>query len=271
MNAAGAFNDMEACFYSTITKPEVIEGAHRLILSIILAVSTTPKTALTSFPLLASLGKVTDQLQTICSWDASVMVKIKETHRMRNNKIKDSGLFHHFFAKFAEEGPGQTSTPDRPSRYLGRYYKLMLSEIAEAPLHQNYWTNDVTLEQLDLAKILFNKKDSDVAIITSELLDLPGTALALTSTSNFNSEGMSEPDTHFSALDSIHDLNSFLDKSISAQNEILEANISEERVRWSSQVRKHYIYYGNRFPKFFHYFFKENTPSNSYANIHMKF
>ena len=241
---------MESCFYNTITKKEVIEGAHRLILSMILAVSTTPKTALSSFPLLASLGGVTDKLQTICGWDASVMVKIKETHRMRNSKIKDSGLFHHFFAKFTDAGPQSTSMPDRPSRYLGRYYKLMMTDIAEADLHQNYWINDVNLEQIDLVKVLFNKKDSDVAIITSELLDLSGSSLALTADSNFNSEGMSEPDTHFSALDSLNDLNSFLDKSISVQNEILEANISEERVRWSSQVNTRFdiLYCGMFFP-----------------------
>ena len=228
---------MESCFNQTITQSKVVEGAHRLMLSLVLAVSTTPKTALASFPILASLGSVTDKLQTICGWDASVLVRIKETHRMRNGKVRDSGLFHHFFAKFDERGPKEgASTPDRPSLYLGKYYKLMLSDIAEASLQKKYWETEVNQQQLDLAKKFFNKKDSDVAIITSELLDLHASTLALTASSNFNSEGMSEPDTHFSGLESLSDLNSFLSQSTTAQNEYLEANIAEERVRWSTQV-----------------------------------
>ena len=85
-----------------------------------------------------------------------------------------------------------------------------------------------------------------MAIITSELLDLHVSALALTASSNFNPEGMSEPDTHFSGLDSLQDLQSFLSQSTTAQNEYLEANIAEERVRWSTQV----INFGNIFPQF---------------------
>ena len=141
--AAGSFDDMESCFYNTVTKSEVIEGAHRLLLSLILAVSTTPKTALASFPILASLGSVTDKLQTICGWDASVLVRIKETHRMRNAKVRDSGLFHHFFAKFDDKGPigPGGSTPSRPSLYLGKYYKLMLTDIAEADLQKKFLGN----------------------------------------------------------------------------------------------------------------------------------
>ena len=119
----------------------------------------------------------------------------------------------------------------------------MLSDIAEAELPEKYWITEVNQQQLDLVKIFFNKKDSDVAIITSDLLDLGASAIALTASSNFNSEGMSEPDTHFSGMDSLQELNSFLSQSTTAQNEYLQANIAEERVRWECTVRN-YIYYG---------------------------
>ena len=214
-----------------------MEGAHRLMMSILLAISTTPKTALSSFPILSSLGSVTDQLQTLCGWEASVMAKIKELHKIRDGKVRDSGLVQLFFSRLDTSGPAsKSSTPTKPTLYLGRYYRLMLSDFTGANLPETFWKSEVTDEEIRMARKLFNKRDSDVAIITSELLDLNVTAQSLAPDSNLNVDGMSEPDSHFSALDSFRDLESFLGKDSLTQEQLLEANISAERVRWSTQV-----------------------------------
>ena len=52
-------------------------------------------------------------------------------------------------------------------------------------------------------KKFFNKHDSDIAIITSQLADLHITSLGLTKDSKFNPRAMSQPASIFSSLESI--------------------------------------------------------------------
>ena len=62
-----------------------------------------------------------------------------------------------------------------------------------------------------MAKKFFNKADSDVAIITSELADLHISSLAISPTSRFNPRDMSEPASLFSSLESVHRIKELID------------------------------------------------------------
>ena len=146
-----ALKNMEGTFFRTIGDPKVSEGAHRLILSILLAVTTLPKTAVSTFPILATLGHVTDQLQIICGWDASLLQKVKDTHKLRNKKINNTCLFQMFFDQFDATGlPGSTFSP---TPTVGRYYKLMLTEFSQAKLDKIYWQSSTDVEDIADASV----------------------------------------------------------------------------------------------------------------------
>ena len=212
----------------TIAHKNVSDGAHRLILSMLLAVSTMPKTAVATFPILASLGHVTDRLQVICGWDAALINKVKDACRIRNQKITSDGLFSVFFNTLRTDGyPGM---PETPTPDLGRYYKLMMSVLAHAKLKDEFWRSNTSTRDLELAQKLFNKPDSDVAIITSELLDLANTELAMTAESNMNEEAMSEPGSYLSGIDSIRDMDPIFERSMN--EEYVDAAVSQESARW---------------------------------------
>ena len=76
-------------------------------------------------------------------------------------------------------------------------------ELSGARLDQKFYDGKVTKEELKLVKKFFNKADSDVAIITSELADLHITSLAITTKSRFNPTDMSQPASQFSSLESV--------------------------------------------------------------------
>ena len=213
----------------TIAHKNVSDGAHRLALSIILAVTTMPKTAVATFPILATLGHVTDRLQVICGWDANLINRVKDACRIRNQKVASNGLFSVFFNTLRPDGyPGM---PETPTQDLGRYYKLMMAILAHAKLDEAFWRSNTSTTDLELAQKLFNKPDSDVAIITSELLDLANSDLAMTDESNLNEEAMSEPGSYLSGLDSIRDMDPIFDQSIN--EEFVDAAVSQESARWS--------------------------------------
>ena len=222
---------MEGVFFRTIGDPKVSEGAHRLILSILLAVTTMPKTAVSTFPLLAALGHVTDKLQTICGWDNSLLQRIRDTHKLKNQRIHDTCLFQNFFDALEPDGhPGTTLTPS-PS--VGRYYKLMLTEFSQAKIDEIFWRANTDREDIQMAAKLFNKVDSDVAVIASELLDLATSDLAISARSSFNVATMSEPGSHFSGLDAIRDLEPLMHRSQAANDAYLDASESEGLPNWT--------------------------------------
>ena len=222
---------MEGVFFRTIGNAKVSEGAHRLILSILLAVTTMPKTAVSTFPLLAALGHVTDKLQTICGWDASLLTRIRDTYKLKNQRINDPCLFQMFFDALDPTGhPGTTLTP---TPTVGRYYKLMLTEFSQAKLNETFWRANTDRDDVQMAAKLFNKFDSDVAVIASELLDLASSDLAIAARSSFNVESMSEPGSHFSGLDAIRDLEPLMNRSQAANEAYLDASADEGTQSWS--------------------------------------
>ena len=85
-------------------------------------------------------------------------------------------------------------------------------ELSGARLDPIYWEDQVTKEELDMAKKFFNKNDSDIAIITSELADLHITSLCLTTESKFNPCAMSQPASVFSSMASIQRIEEIMDE-----------------------------------------------------------
>ena len=222
---------MEGLFYRTIGNPKVAEGAHRMVLAVVLAVTTMPKTAISTFPILAALGSVTNKLQILCGWEASLMQKIKDISNVKNKKLKNPGMFQVFFNTLDPNGlPGSATTPS-PS--IGRYYKLMMTDFAQAYLDKQFWQNATSTADIEIAKKLFNKQDSDTAILTSELLELNSTELALEAKSHFNVENMSEPGSHFSGFDAIRDLDTIINQNESLNEAFLDTAESAGTHQWS--------------------------------------
>ena len=150
----------------------------------------------------SALGKVTDKLVNIFQWDENIVRTMKCEIKAKNVRLHDRGLFKEFF-KFPEHF--------RPSDYQksnkkmatdnGRYYRLLVSEITNVELPEHYWKNQVSEEEIHLAKMLFDHEDSDVAIITSELADLHLTNLGTSEAPKYDEEYFSNPVSHFSDIE----------------------------------------------------------------------
>ena len=225
---------METKFHNVIRSKKVVEGANRLMLSVILSVSTTPKTALATFPFLAALGHVTEKLATMCAWSPQVTQKVQELGKIKTKKVRQTGLLTDFFQKLDDFLPSQGQQGmEKVTDFLSRYYRLMMMEMIEMQFPQQFWVNKVTKSELKLARQFFNKPDSDIAIITSELLDLANSPKATTDQSYLDEEQITEPSAQMSHVESLRDLNEFLEYSPEQQELYLEQTLSADSASWS--------------------------------------
>ena len=221
---ADILTDMEALFHNTIKSEKVAVGANKLMISIILAVSTTPQTAISTFPLLASLGSVTLRLKETCHWDEALMEKISELALPKTDRINDPGMFQAFFNKIETFKPSTSenivgkSTISRPAKYLASYYRLMMADLSESTIQDEYWVTEVTKEELDMVGKLFNKPDSDAAIIACHLVELDSSTMATVTKSYFNVDGMTDPSLRIGHSDTFKKLENFLSMSSDQQN-----------------------------------------------------
>ena len=113
-------------------------------------------------------------------------------------------------------------------------------ELSGAKLDPKFYQGQVSKEELKLVKRLFNKEDSDVAIITSELADLHITSLGITPNSRFNPIDMSEPASQFSSLESVSRIRELIEMDKDTQraknNELNQAaNTSTEVITENDQ------------------------------------
>ena len=227
---ADALKELENSFFRTIGTQKASEGANRLVMSIMLAVTTMPKTAISTFPLLAALGQVSDRLQTICGWTASLTQKIKDKCRVQQKKVQQTGFFQSYFRMI--ESNAESSSPTKMAAYA-KYLKLMLVPMSGTKLKDELWKNEVTVDEIRITERFFNRFDSDVAIITSELLDLCSSDLAMAPRSSFNVEAMSEPGSHLSSLERSQELDSIWRSQVGNDEAYLDASFSEENRSWS--------------------------------------
>ena len=248
--------DMETKFHNVIRSQKVVEGANRLMLSVVLSISTMPKTALATFPYLAALGHVTDKLATLCNWSPQVTQKIQELGRIKTKKVGQRGLLTSFFQRIPDFLPSveQTENFDNVTKFLARYYKLMMMEMVELPFPEQYWVKEVTKSEMKLARQFFNKPDSDIAVITSELLDLETSPKATTDQSYLDEDQMTEPSAQMSQVESLKDLNDFLEYSEEQQEHYLQQTLSADSQSWSEMEM---AYFDQNAPK--SHLFKVNT------------
>ena len=227
--------DMETKIHNVIRNNKVAEGANRLMLSVILSISTTPKTALATFPFLAALGHVTDRLASMCKWSPQVTQKVKELGKIKNKKLGKSGLLTAYFQKVPDFLPsvGQEEEMEKVTKFLSRYYRMMMTEMLEIQVPEQYWVNEVTKTERKLSRQFFNKPDSDIAIITSELLDLGSSPKANTDISFLDEDQMTEPSAQMSQVESLKDLEYFLEFSEEQQEQFLQQSLSADSTTWS--------------------------------------
>ena len=76
-------------------------------------------------------------------------------------------------------------------------------ESSGAKLDPKYWRKEVSVSESLLVKRFFNKGDSDIAVITSQLADLHLTSLGICPDSKFTAQSLSQPASIFSSLESI--------------------------------------------------------------------
>ena len=226
--------DMETKLHNIIRTKKVVDGANRLILSVILSISTTPKTALATFPFIAALGHVTERLAVMCDWSPQVTQKVKELGKIKEKKISKRGLLTAFFQRTSDFLPsaGQEDF-DNVTKFLSRYYRMMMMEIIDVPFPEQYWLKEVSKMEMKLSRQFFNKADSDIAIITSELLDLGTSSMATTEVSFLDEDQMTEPSAQMSQVESLKELNDFLEYSEEQQDHFLQQTLSADSMSWS--------------------------------------
>ena len=216
-------NKMHSLFCNKLTDKSFQDGIHKLILSILAALMTQSDQAIRMYPVLTGLGKrkysliieiahtlltvfkiggVTDQLVKIFKWDEKIVQTMKQEIKAKNGNLQDRGLIKEFF-KFPENF--RPSDYQRSNRKMamrnGRYFKLVVAQLARVTLPEEFWKGQVTEAEVQLVKKIFNPDDSDVAIIASELGDLHLTSLGTSEVSKFDQTHFSNPVSHFSDLE----------------------------------------------------------------------
>ena len=148
------------------------------------------------------LGEVTKKLATVFQWDNNIVQTMKLEIKAKNEKFHDRGLIKEFF-KFPEHirPSDYQRSNDRMAIRNGRYFQLMVVHTSNVELAERIWSGQVTKEENELAKRLFNHSDSDLAIIVSELADLHLTMVGTAEVARYDEKHFSNPVSHFSDLE----------------------------------------------------------------------
>ena len=147
---------------------------------------------------------MTKRLSKLFNWDDDVVHKMKQECKAKNERLFDPGLFKQFFIFDEKIDPSHWSfkgTNPQMAMEHGRYYRLVVSEIVQSSLPNRFWKDQVQSGEIVIAKMIFNKSDSDLAVITSELADLHLTSLGTTQVQRFSESQFSNPVSHFSELE----------------------------------------------------------------------
>ena len=150
------------------------------------------------------LGKnTTEKLVKLFNWDGDIVRIMKQECRAKNERLVNRRLMENFF-KFPDTVDqalnAATSNKNQAITY-GRYYKLMVEQHTSANLPPEFWNGKVTTEEVSLAKTIFNRQDSEMAIIVSELADLHLSSLGSAQVPRYSESHFSNPVSHFSELE----------------------------------------------------------------------
>lgn len=136
-------------------------------------------------------------------WDEDIVRHMKQECRAKNERLVDRGLFRQFFAFPADVKPSAYNdlTNKQQAIQYGRYYRLMVAEQSSAALETEIYEGQVSVKEIQLAKMIFNRNDSELAIIVSELADLHLSSLGSAQVPRFSESHFSNPVSHFSELE----------------------------------------------------------------------
>lgn len=122
--------------------------------------------------------------------------------KAKNNDILDRGLIRSFFEFPEKFRPSNFQTSNsQMAMKNGRYYKLIVATTTNVIMKENFWKGQVTDKEVELSEELFNGKDSNLAIIISELGDLHLTSMGTSEDPKFDLDHFSNPVSHFSELE----------------------------------------------------------------------
>ena len=135
-----------------------MNGLHEMLVNLIFAVIMDPKESLNNHVTLAFLGSVSEKLRIKCDWsNEAYQTAIRACVRKNTGKNKDT-----FMQKFFEP----TDTVNGP------YLRKIVAEVEEMTIPSSMFENQVTKAELDVCFRFFNRQDSMIAIIASEMSDL---------------------------------------------------------------------------------------------------
>ena len=135
-----------------------MNGIHEMIVNLIFAVIMDPKESLNNHVILAFLGSVSEKLRLKCDWsDAAYETAIRACVRQNVGKGKESFLQTFYDPEDKQHGP---------------YIRKIVAEIEDMTIESSMFEGQVTKDDLDACFRFFNRQDSLVAIIASELSDL---------------------------------------------------------------------------------------------------
>ena len=128
-----------------------------MLVNLIFAVIMDPKESLNNHVTLAFLGSVSEKLKIKCGWsNEAYQLAVGACKRKSKGKSK-SFLTEFYNPKDVVHGP---------------YIRMVVAEIEEMTIPTEMFEGTVDNAMLDTAFKFFNQKDSDFAIIASELSDL---------------------------------------------------------------------------------------------------
>ena len=145
---------------------------------------------------------MTQKLANIFQWDEQIVHVMQNEIKAKNGNILDRGLVRSFFEFPENFRPSNFQTSNQAMAIKnGRYYKLIVAPITKVYLKNEIWKEQVLSSEVALTEEIFNGRDSDLAVIISELGDLHLTSVDISDSSKPELDHMSNPVSHFSELE----------------------------------------------------------------------
>ena len=127
---------------------------------------------------------------------------MKKEIKAKNGDILDRGLIRSYFEFPEKFRPSNFQTSNQQMAIKnGRYYKLIVAPTAKVGIADVFWTGQVTPREVQFVEEIFNGKDSDLAIIVSEIGDLHLSSMGTSDAPNYDVDHFSNPVSHFSELE----------------------------------------------------------------------
>ena len=148
------------------------------------------------------VGTITNKLAEIFKWDEQIVQVMQNEIKAQNGNVLDRGLIRSFFEFPEKFRPSNFETSNQMMAMKnGRYYKLMVAPTSKVQMQEALWTGQVTTQEIVLSQEMFNPKDSDLAVIISELGDLHLISVESSEEGNQGMDFVSNPMSHFSELE----------------------------------------------------------------------